>query len=289
MNKVHLFMGKEYFIRYLSYIVQKRKKIIMKKATIISILIIVITSLPILLSAQDDALDKMKFGNEYAPGEKAKTYFGIGLGYSNNIFFANNDDINIKLEDFGFKGDAMTVPMYLHGFELFTSIPFANLTLGFSYKKGSESIDYDELNRYSDFSVSFTGLYVDYIFVPFNKFSISLGMELGEGKLNLEIYQSPKDIDWNNMKPDWNNESFYHNSSMGFIYLQPKIDFEYILTNWIMTRFNISYNFAINESGIINKNNWSYNNSSNISNVPSTLGANGLTIQLGIFVGLYSN
>jgi hypothetical protein len=245
------------------------------------------------VKAQDDSLDDLKFEDEIAPDEIKPPFMGIGTGYSYSMFFGNNDAVNNKLTEFGFKKDAISSPLSLHGFEIFTSLPVANLpiTLGFSHRKGSQELDFEVsegLTRRADYSMSFTGIILDYSIVPFNKMAISFGLEMGEGSMNFSVYQNEAGIDWGNLNPDTKNNNFYHNARVGFLYFEPKIDIEYKLTDWIITRINAGYNFTIDETGIFNKNTWEYNGSAGINNAPTDFDSKGMFLQLGVFIGLFT-
>jgi len=247
------------------------------------------------LNAQDDKIDDLKFEKEYAPEEVKPPYFGIGIGYSGALFFPNFDGFNSKLSNnFSFKKDAISAPIFQNGFELFTSIPYLkNVKVGFERQYGSTSAEFNPENninttRVAEINYSSTGLYFEYCYIPSNQLAISFGAEFAEGELGMNIYQSVSNVDWNDIDENKTNENFYHETSVGFICIQPQLSVEYALTSWALAKFKISYPITFTEVNFITSNKWTYNHLGDLKKAPTEINANGPKVQLGFYIGIFN-
>lgn len=245
-------------------------------------------------NAQDDNIDDWAFDSEPLQDEKTP-YFALAGGYTGTVFFANLDDINSLLSNkFNFDEDALTSLMYFHGFEIFTGVPFIeNFRVGFYTKQGSALNEFTEdetenTMRTAEYSISNSGLNIEYAFVPLNSLAITLGTGIGWGNVQLDIYQSVDNIDWNNISSNQPQNTFFHRAEAGYLMLEPKLNIEYAVQNWIALRVGVNYALSFMEVGLLSDGDWEYNQSSGISNFPSDINATGLGIQFGLMIGLFN-
>jgi hypothetical protein len=248
----------------------------------------------IVLSAQDDELDDWAFDSEPLKEEKTP-YFALAGGYTGTVFFANMDDINTMLNGvFDFETDALSSTMYFHGFEIFTGIPFIeNFRAGFYTKSGSTMNEFnldDEAGsmRHAEYSISNSGINFEYAFVPTSKLAITFGTGIGWGNVQLDIYQSVENIDWNEITTNQPNETFFHRAEAGFLMLEPKLNIEYAVQSWLALRVSGNYALSFMETGLFSDASWQYNQSSGINNFSEDINASGLGVQFGLMIGLFN-
>ncbi len=256
------------------------------------ILIVLVFSLSLnYVYSQDEKIESLKFEKEFSPDEVKEMYFGIGVGYTGTLVYTNVDDLNSKLVEFGFQKDALTTPTYLNGIGFFTSIPYIpNLRVGFQYAGGSKKVDFtsDTLSRRSDYTLHYLGLKLDYCFVPLKNFTIAPGFEFGFGSMAFDIIQNSQSVNWDDLNPTKTSQNFYHKISSDLLYVKPYLSFEYNLTNWMQVHFKVDYSFSFMNNNFITKNKWNYNNIGEVSNIPKTVNASGIGLQLGFYFGLFN-
>ncbi len=250
--------------------------------------LILFLALVYLSNAQDDRLDTFFFFESLFQEEKI-TYFALAGGVNVNFSFLNFDELNNHLiSNFNvnknFEGNLLQI-----GGEGFTGLIYLNnfrLTVG-SYV-GSKNLEYDitsnsnSYKRIIDFKTSFTGISIDYAIVPFKKFAILPGLAFGRGNLTINAYQNRDKFDWNQFKPGNSEQEIWrHELSNNFWVIKPQLNLEYALTNFLMFRIGVGYNTSFGT-------NWEYNNSAEVTNIPDKINSNGLTLQTGIFLGLFN-
>ncbi|HPD34081.1 MAG TPA: hypothetical protein PKV40_07050 [Candidatus Kapabacteria bacterium] len=251
--------------------------------------IILITSVLLLsisqIFAQGPDIEQFQFETEPTQTEKSP-YFSLGGGYTAAFQYLNLDEVNNLAKSYGL--DNLSKPMYQGGFEVFTGIFIVkNLRLGFFTDGGSSSSSFDSLNlhRELNYQISNIGIIADYAFVPFKSFAILGGLRIGMAKSNIDISQTARDVDWNELPTTTNIADFYsHKLSQNFLDLEPRVNFEYAVTNFLMFRLNASYNFSLKDP--FGSSNWKYNSIGRVTNVPDKLNQSGFKIQVGLFVGL---
>ncbi len=251
--------------------------------------IILITSLLFLsfsqIFAQGPDIEQFQFETEPTQSEKSP-YFSLGGGYTAAFQFLNLDEINSLAKSYGLA--EVSKPMYQGGFEVFTGIFIVkNLRLGFFTDGGSSSsaLDSSNFHRQLDYQISNIGIIADYAFVPFKSFAILSGLRIGMAKSTIDISQTARDVDWTELPSNTNFENFYsHKLSQNFLNIEPRLNLEYAVTNFLMFRLNASYNVSIKAP--FGRTNWTYNSIGRITDVPGKLNQSGFKFQVGLFVGL---
>lgn len=135
--------------------------------------------------------------------------------------------------------------------------------------------------RYVDYSISQSGISLDYAIVPFKSFAILPGVSVGRGNLTIESYQTAQGIDWNNFTPTSSQTTNLTRLENGYWFVKPELYLEYALTNFLMFRASAGYNLVLSSE-------WTFNNESKISNVPDKLNSPGMQLQVGLFLGLFN-
>lgn len=242
--------------------------------------------------SQDDELDDWTFDSEPLKEDKVP-YFAIAGGYTGTFFMANTNELNSILQNvYSFDSDAISSPIYMNGFEIFTGLPFlTNFRAGFYSRTGStlqEKNISDNTVRYAEYAISNSGINFEYAFVPFKKFAITFGTGIGWGNIELDIYQSQNSIDWNNIAAEQPANNFFHRAEAGFLSVEPKLNIEYAVQSWLALKLGANYTLSIMETGIFSDAKWQYNQSSSINNFPNEINASGIGINFGIMIGLFN-
>ena len=251
----------------------------------ISLLLLFLIICPFFLIAQDEQLDDMDF-EEIPVVKERPTYFAIGAGYVGSLNYFNLDEINKKLTD-DFHLSEYKTPLYLSGVHGFTGIGIIpDIRLGFFGFAGSQKVsdDTDSIKYGSVFSASLMGFTIDYGFVLFKHFAILPGLQIGWSSLEYKFYRTLNtggEPNWDDINSEGNSEFFSKNIEGSFIFIQPQVYFEYALTPFLMARASLGYNFSFSPK-------WEYNSSAVLKNVPDKITTNGLSLQFGVFVGLFN-
>lgn len=237
--------------------------------------------------SQDDRLDELEFESATINEEKPP-YFAIGGGYTGTFIFTNFDELNKKLleQTFRFSEDALSAPIFLSGVQGFTAIGIIpNVRLGFLGMGGSKRVEKRDtiinLNKNVEYSLSFQGVFIDYGFILMKSLALIPGITFGWGNRTIEVYQAPAEISWDQFEAIGDINKFLNRAEGNFYFVQPNINFEYALTPFFMIRANVGYSLSFGGE-------WTFNQTSKLSNVPDKIDANGLTLQLGLFLGLFN-
>ena len=243
--------------------------------------------------AQDDEIDDWSFDSTPLKEEKVP-YFALAGGYTGSFFFGNLDEMNsILLGEFLFDENAIESPMFMNGFEIFSGIPFIeNFRAGFFTKSGSlvnetPDANTEGLTKYAEYSISNSGFNFEYAYVPFKSLAITVGSGFGWGNIDINVYNSRDKIDWNNFD-DNSSGTYSHSFEAGYLMIEPKLNIEYAVQNWLTFRVGAFYALSFMETGIFSDSQWKYNKGADIENFPDDINASGMGIQVGILVGLFN-
>lgn len=235
--------------------------------------------------AQDSQLDTFSFEEVPEKTEAKAPYFGVGGGFIASFGMFKYDDANLYFQRaLGNSVAKIDGNVLMTGAQGLVSVPLiSNLRIGFTSLGGSKesSAKIADTNLYAQYSIGFNGLNVDYCFTPFKSLAIIPSLYFGWGNLTLEASRSLNQGDWalNNTIVAGNEMNRIRNS---FIFLQPNLNIEYALTTFTVLRLNVGYNTSFMSDE------WKLNGAATIKNVPSSLNANAVSAQIGIFVGLFN-
>jgi hypothetical protein len=214
--------------------------------------------------------------------------FGGGGGYTPGWIFVNLDELNKQLVGFG-SGQLSTSGFYTSGGAGFIYIGFVpNLRIGGMGFGGStsESALLDGFEREAIYHISGGGLTVEYTLPFIKNTAVSLGVVIGGGSIQIELYRNAGNFDWQSL---WSEISDVSDSSSNvsrklnnnFFFLTPTINIDFPLDRFVSIRLGCGYQIAMG-------NTWTVENDKPLSNVPSDLNGNGFFIQSGIFLGFFS-
>ncbi len=241
------------------------------------------------LSAQDEDLDNMEFENAPEP-EESLTYFAVGGGYIGDFSFFNLDKLDPLLENMNLVPGDFKSTIYLQGAHGFVhmgmlKIPFLkDLRIGVVGLGGASNLEtkFGDTTHGFNFDVGMTGVSIDYPFVLFRKFAVLVGVTGGWGEINIEAYKSPKNGKWPDFSPTAGNNSYFQRATAPLTFIRPNLYLEYAVVPLVMVRANVGYNMTF-------MGDWKLNRTTSLesSTVPDING-NGLSVQLGLFVGIFN-
>jgi len=250
-----------------------------------------------ILPAQDDKLDSLDFSIEGSPMKEQKPpYFAVAGGYLGTFLYVNFSDLNKHLLDNNFGLGELKAPLFLSGAEGFAAIVLIpNVRVGFFGMAGSKLLENNimvagqSVKRSLDYSVALNGLAIDYAFTPFKSFAIIPGVNLGWGSLSIDNYQTQDNFNWNNFNTNGSDTvNYYKSAKTVFSYVQPNLNIEYALTPFTVIRASVGYAYSFS---LFSKDwEWYYDKNAKIPSGSSLdkVKASGMTLQIGLFVGLFN-
>lgn len=230
-------------------------------------------------SAQDDKLNQFSF--EDVPTEDVRPpYFAVAGGFTTTWLFTNLTDLNGFTN--GIVGGNYTSPLLMFGGEGFAAIGFIpNLRVGIMGATSFNLLQNEAKTRRTEFTLSLTGIGIDYAITPVKGFSIIPGVVGGLGVSNIEITQTSGSQAFTQITtPSATN--YMRRLRSNFTYVQPRLNIEYAFTSFSMLRVNAGYNLSF-------MGDWQADNAAPVTGVPAGINATGLSIQAGLFVGLFNN
>ncbi|MBC8145013.1 MAG: hypothetical protein H7X80_05465 [bacterium] len=255
-------------------------------------LIIFFVGCAVPLCAQD--LDE-DFANEFP--DEPLTYVGLGPGVTATFIFMDLAELNTLAKSF--EVDEFGGPLTVYGGGvIFTPIFVPNIRLGFyafgGYHRSSrpKMIDSVVYNRTLRFGIRFQGSAgVEYAIPVSGRFTMLPAVIAGWGSYALEFTQStsnsvpfsqvwdPRNFDTNTVAVMSNyNRAVRMLNYHAFIY--PTVHLEYAISGNLMVRGSVGYRY-----GLLDKE-WTNESETVYENVPS-ITANGPTLQLAVFFGLF--
>jgi hypothetical protein len=262
----------------------------MKKTNLIIAIFILLISFSIAKAQDTTKTDDFNFDD--VPVDDQKTpYIGVGGGVLFMPNLINNEDLNKLAKDVGIPDLGSNILM--SGGGGFTAVGIVpNLRLGV-YAAGGVISNQSEISlsgtnytKVLKLASSFTAVQIDYA-IGFSKgFNMFPGIMLGYGKNSLSFTQTKSSGGtFNEVISDTlfsKNSNFNKINSItsSNILLIPQLNFEYNLTQFIMLRVGAGYKLLL-------KGDWTDDNSKIITSVPEKIGTNGLTGQIGLFLGLF--
>lgn len=235
--------------------------------------------------AQDEDLDKFSF-EETPLSNQASQYFVIGGGFIATWHFTNFDEIhkNARLNDFA--SADIKAPVFLSGGAGFVAIPYLpNFRVGVFAAAGGKQVSATagDTSRILHYSLGYTGGSIDYAIQVSKKLTVLPGINIGGGTITIETGQTVGERDYTKeLGVPANPNNFYNKMTGGFAFVQPNLNIEYSVTSLSLLRINAGYMLGFMGS-------WQADRSEKaMVNVPKEINSNGLTLQVGLFLGLFN-
>jgi hypothetical protein len=244
------------------------------------VILVLVGSLATSLFAQDDKLNQFSF--EDVPTEDVRPpYFAVSGGPTATWLFTNLGDVNSFVG--GITGGTYSSPLLMFGAEGFFAIGFIpNVRAGVMGAASVNVLQNDAKTRRVEYALSLTGLILDYAITPLKGFSIIPGVAGGLGAANFEISQSSGNQTFPQITPTATSANYMRRLRSNLSFVQPRLNIEYAFTSFSMIRVNAGYNLSF-------MGDWQADNISTVTGVPAGINATGLTVQVGLFVGLFNN
>ncbi|GAB1429734.1 hypothetical protein MASR2M18_05660 [Ignavibacteria bacterium] len=237
------------------------------------------------VSAQDEDLDKLSF-EETPLVDQESPYFVIGGGFIATWHFSNFDEIhkNTRLDNFA--SADMKAPVFLSGGAGFVAIPYLpNFRVGVFAAAGGKQVSATSSDtiRTLNYSLGYTGGSIDYAVQVTKKLTILPGLNIGGGTITIETGQTVGKRDYTTeLGTPTNTNNFYGKMTGGFAFVQPNLNIEYSVTSVSLLRINAGYMLGFMGA-------WRADRAeTEIVNVPKEINSNGLTFQVGLFLGLFN-
>ncbi len=212
--------------------------------------------------------------------------FGGGGGYIPGWYIPKMDALNGKLNNFGVENFSSS-GFYTSGGAGFLYVPWLPYLriggMGFGGST-SNSASVNGFEREAVYSLSGGGLTVEYTLPFVRSFGISVGALIGAGSMQIDLYSSKNNFNWDDVWTNASNSSTQNvNRSLinNYWILSPTLNVDIPFYRFIVFRIGVGYQLTLGE-------NWTADNDKNLSNVPSDLSGNSFFIQSGLFIGIFS-
>lgn len=250
------------------------------------------------LWAQDDQLDD--FTIEDVPQEDVSTpYFGVGGGFVASFFFANFDELNKLVDTPGMlAGKKFDGSILMLGAQGFAAIPFIpNTRIGFTSAGGSKSVEGTALvgdapnavsyKRKFEYFVTYSALTFDYAFTPIKGLAVLPGIMGGWGSMKVRASQTPA-VGERTIGGEFNfgtgTNNTYKEIVASHTTITPNLNIEYAVTPFSMIRVGAGYNVSLGTPS------WEADNGiTTVTGVSKDINMSGLSVQAGIFIGLFNH
>lgn len=240
------------------------------------------------LYSQDDEIDTLTFETTETV-EEERVYFALAGGYAGDFGFFNFDELNIKLKAMNMGLDELKSPVFMQGAQGFTGLGILNMPLFKNMRLGYIGIGGSALSEKEvggkthgfQYDIGMSGISLDYGFVPFRSLAVLIGVTGGWGSIKIEAYETDKDFDWSEIDPELPDGNYYQSAEASLMFVRPNLNIEYAILPYLMARANVGYNFTF-------LNDWKFNKTAALQNVPVEINGNGLSLQFGIFLGMFN-
>lgn len=235
--------------------------------------------------AQDEDLDKLSF-EETPLVDQESPYFVIGGGFIATWHFSNFDEIHKNTRLANFAAADMEAPIFLSGGAGFVTIPYLpNFRVGVFAAAGGKRVTatVGDTTRTLSYSLGYTGGSIDYAVQITKKLTILPGLNIGGGALTVETGQTVGKRDYSTeLGAPTNPNNFYGKMTSSFAFIQPNLNIEYSVTSLSLLRINAGYMLGFMGA-------WRADlSTTEMVHVPKEINSNGLTLQVGLFLGLFN-
>jgi hypothetical protein len=233
--------------------------------------------------AQDDKLKDFSF--EDVPTEESKPpYFAAAGGFVVSALFQDYTQLNNFMQ--AYVGSSVSSPLLMTGGQAFVAIGIIpNVRVGFTSLFGSSAREQTSGTpaKRAEYSVTMNGINIDYAFTPLKGLAIVPGVLAGWGNVALEASQSGNTQSYTQrFPPPASQTNYLSRISAAHIFVQPNLNIEYAFALVSMIRVNAGYSLSFMQQ-------WRADNIVPLGDVPSSFNASGLTVQVGLFFGLFNN
>ncbi len=236
--------------------------------------------------AQDDKLEELGF-EEGTYEEEKPPYFAVGGGYIGTFQVMNFDQINLIAKNFGVSD--FVGGIFCSGVGGIAPVLIVkNLRVTVSGYSGSITRDaktFDttlksDINLNMSVTSSVNSFGLDYAFQPFKGLAVLPGASFGWGSLTIERAKTSGAVEYTTGTAQAGTQSL-NKLGANYLFVHPNLNLEYAVTQFAMIRVSAGYMLSF-------MGDWEMNGIAKVNNVPKELNSNALTLQFGVFVGLFN-
>lgn len=243
-----------------------------------------ITTTVNVLSQTTSTQDTTDYSFIVANEEPKPPYFAVGGGFiAMGLFqdFSALQEITSTIT-----GQSISGPIWLTGVQGVASVGFIpNVRVGILSVGGSlvRETSSNNITRNVEYGIVMNGISIDYAINLFKGFTILPGITGGWGVVTFQSSQSSGSRSFAAsfpLKPSQNN--YLSTIRANHVFVQPNLYLEYAFSLVSMVRVNAGYSLSFMQQ-------WRTDSIAPIDNVPQGFNASGLTLQVGLFLGIFSN
>jgi len=216
------------------------------------------------------------------------TPFGGGGGYTPGWYFPNLEPLNRELNAIGVSKLSES-GFYSSGGAGFIYIGFVDYLRigGMGFGGSASEISSRDANGFTKevrYNLSGGGLTVEYSLPFIRNIAVSLGVLFGGGSISIDVYNNNGNFSWNEIWNESQNATTQNvNRSLknDFFIFAPTLNVDIPLYRFISLRIGGGYQISLGDE-------WSVDNDTEISSVPSDLNGNSFFLQSGLFIGFFS-
>ena len=208
--------------------------------------------------------------------------FGLAVGVTSQWNMPDFNPINEKLAMLGLEKFPES-GLITYGGGGYAYLMFVeNLRIGGMGFSGSVSRNstINNIDREVTYSTGGGSLTLEYTIPAIKKIAVSVGVMLGGGSTEIDIYENKSNLSWDDV---WSSDegNSYRKIKNSYYNISPTINMDVPFSRFFAFRLGAGYQFTL-------INDWEYNNEQDLSNVPSGLDSDMFFIQAGVFVGFFA-
>jgi hypothetical protein len=210
--------------------------------------------------------------------------FGLAGGFSPVYMFPNVDELNVVANDFGV-GKFSTSGLITYGGGGYAYIMFINNVriggIGFSGWSSQSSA-----GKEVEYGIGGGALTIEYTIPQIKRIAVSLGLMLGRGSIDINIYDNNGSYNWSDTwadfsSPNKNLQNSTRRLSNSYWTISPTLNVDIPITRFLAVRLGGGYQLTFGDE-------WEVDNGQKLSGVPDDLNGNAFFLQTGIFLGFFA-
>ncbi len=154
--------------------------------------------------------------------------------------------------------------------------------IGFSGSSSREAF-VNGKNREARYSIGGGALSIEYTFPFIKNIAVSIGVLVGRGAFEIDIYQNSDSVSWDDVWTEFSGptENISRKISNNYFIFAPTVNVDIPLNRFIALRLGTGYQFTF-------ANKWEVDNEQTLQNVPAGLNGDSFFIQTGLFIGFFA-
>ena len=225
---------------------------------------------------------------QYNQGVGWVSKFGLAGGFTPMWVFPNVDAISEMMPEFGVDQLSTGGMLTLGGAGYAYIMLIDNIRvggMGYSGSMNSSGV-VDGFRKEVEYSLGGGALSVEYTIPSIKRIAVSVGLLLGGGSLELNLYKNKGEFNWPDVwseisDSESSSENFSRIMKNSFYLISPTLNIDFPINRFIAVRLGGGYQFTFG-------NEWKIENEQDLSGVPSDLNGNAFFIQTGIFIGFFA-